>query len=437
MGLFTTKLKKWCLSLLFLPFCAVKTCKNYIQQHSKHTEIVHDMQPRADLELIVVIPACNEKDFIQQCLASLEKTSPIQGSVEVLIIVNDGMNPTSEITTNNEESLRLIKDYKISDNPKLKILPVYLDISNFKKPGVGLVRKIGMDEAVRRFLFLSKDGIIVCLDADCKVAPNYFQSILNGFLLHPKHSAASIHFEHNFKWNKSQIIQYESHLRYFIAMQRKIKLPFAIQTVGSSMAVRSSAYCKNGGMNTRQAGEDFYFLQKFIANDRCFEINNTTVYPSDRGSQRVPFGTGRAIDKLSESQQELNTYNPNNFYLIQDFVNTVFNYYANPEFSIEQFQGLEPSLINFLKKNKFISVLNEIKKNTASPEKFQMRFYQWFNAFMLMKCLHSLRETTNPDIAISQALELYFGPTMQYEGKDAEQLLEILRQEAKDFTKFT
>jgi len=415
----------------------VEIFEKYLKQHALHKELVHDMQPDGDLELVIVIPACNEKDYLSQCLASLQQANPIHGSIEILVIVNDGMNPSQDITASNQESVRLIKDFNNSKNPKKKILPVYVDISNSKKPGVGLVRKIGMDEAIRRFLFLSKDGIIVCLDADSTVEKNYFQKIVEGFDAHPKHLAASIYFEHEYKWNKEKIIQYESHLRYFLAMQRRINLPFAIQTVGSSMAVRASGYCKLGGMNIKQAGEDFYFLQKFISNNNCFEINDTAVYPSDRGSERVPFGTGRAVEKLNKEQTELKTYHPDNFYVIKNFIASVFNNYSVAQYEEAQFSHLNTELLSFLIMKDYITMLNQIKSNTSSNEKFKMRFFQWFNAFMLMKCLHSLRDTANRDINISKALELYFGPSLHYVGKDPEQLLNTLRIEAKQFAEFT
>ncbi len=410
--------------------------ERYLKHRAIHTQLVHDIQPNADLELIVVIPASDEMDYMRQCLASLQQTSPINGSVEILVVINDGMTQEEEIRTRNQECLRLIKDCFKENNPDLKILPVYVDISNFKKPGVGLARKIGMDEAIRRYLFLSKDGLIVCLDADCKVQKNYFQKIIEGFKIHPKLEAASLFFEHSFGLNKNKIIQYELHLRYFIAIQRDIDLPFAIQTIGSSMVVRASAYCKMGGMNTKQAGEDFYFLHKFISNNSCFEINGTTVYPSDRGSERVPFGTGKAINKLNLSQEELLTYHPNNFYSIKSFVDAVFNSYTELKFEKDQFSSIHLSLILFLEKNNFIYTLNEIKKNTTNLANFHKRFYQWFNAFLLMKCLHYLRDSVHADIPISEALGEYSASIKREKRYTLEEHLSIMREEARRYKAF-
>ena len=63
--------------------------------------------------------------------------------------------------------------------------------------GVGLARKTGMDEAVRRFNQINKpDGVILNLDADCLVARNYFVSVYNEFLRKKERSACSIYFEH-------------------------------------------------------------------------------------------------------------------------------------------------------------------------------------------------------------------------------------------------
>lgn len=55
-------------------------------------------------------------------------------------------------------------------------------------------------------------------------------------------------------------------------------------------------------MNRRRASEDFYFLQALMRGGRLTELGSTRVLPSPRVSQRVPFGTGRAIEA------ELNTH---------------------------------------------------------------------------------------------------------------------------------
>ena len=68
------------------------------------------------------------------------------------------------------------------------------------------------------------------------------------------------------------------------------------------MAVRAHAYARQGGMNRRQAGEDFYFMQKLVDGEQVENIAEATVFPSARLSHRVPFGTGKALsDAVEES----------------------------------------------------------------------------------------------------------------------------------------
>ncbi len=67
-------------------------------------------------------------------------------------------------------------------------------------------------------------------------------------------------------------------------------------------------------MNKRKAGEDFYFIQKIIELGNYTELNTTGVIPSPRISNRVPFGTGKAIgDWVKQGSEEYFTYHPQTF----------------------------------------------------------------------------------------------------------------------------
>ena len=94
------------------------------------------------------------------------------------------------------------------------------------------------------------------------------------------------------------IALYELHLRYYLHSVRSTGYPHAFHTVGSAFAVRADIYCQEGGMNRRQGGEDFYFIQKVAQRGSWSECNETCVYPSPRPSDRVPFGTGPAVARL-------------------------------------------------------------------------------------------------------------------------------------------
>lgn len=90
-------------------------------------------------------------------------------------------------------------------------------------------------------------------------------------------------------------MKYELYLRYYRLALEYTGHPHAYHCIGSAFAVRTLDYVAQGGMNKRQAGEDFYFLQKLIATGRYATLQSTQVYPSPRFSGRTPFGTGQAV----------------------------------------------------------------------------------------------------------------------------------------------
>ena len=99
-------------------------------------------------------------------------------------------------------------------------------------------------------------------------------------------------------------------------------LPYSFHTIGSAFALTASAYARQGGMNRRKAGEDFYFINKLIKGEVFGEINDTTVIPSPRVSNRVPFGTGRAILEGLNTQKDLSlTYDFQSFEVIHSWIN--------------------------------------------------------------------------------------------------------------------
>ena len=356
--------------------------------------------------MIVVIPCYNEPNPIET-LSALKKCDPTHSDVEVIIVINASENDVSEIISNNNQSQIDIENWiSFNSTDKLKFHLIANNSLPKKHAGVGLARKIGMDEAVSRFHQITKDGIIVCFDADSLCDENYLVEIEKHFISHPNATGCSIYYEHpisgtDFPKNIYEgITQYELFLRYYNQGLRYAGLPYAFHTVGSSMAVRSSAYQKQGGMNKRKAGEDFYFLHKIIELGGFTELNSTRVIPSPRSSDRVPFGTGRAIGEwLSNNDTEYKAYSLNSFEDIKTFISTLFDLYeeTNPEMIIEHQSFI---LKEFLKANDFYIALEVIKTNSASYKSFRKRFFRWFNAFMVLKFMHYARDEYYPNISI-------------------------------------
>jgi len=277
-----------------------------------------------------------------------------------------------------------------------------------KHAGVGLARKIGMDEACWRLEGArNPQGIIACFDADSRCDENYFVALENHFEQHPLCPACSIYFEHplaGIDYDETiyqAIIQYELHLRYYIHAQRYAGFPYAYHTVGSSMAVRCSAYQKQGGMNKRKAGEDFYFIHKFTLLPGFSILKDTRVIPSARPSHRVPFGTGRAVQEIIRQKGEYQTYALESFEELGSFLQLLPKFYEEGITILDQHSST--LLKSFLTIQQFDQKLKELKKHSSSYSTFRNRFFYWFNAFMVMKYLHYARDNGRGEANVTQA----------------------------------
>lgn len=405
----------------------------YLNKYSFLPAQISD-EPDKNLGLIVVIPCFNEPDLVSS-LKSLTLCNRPDKNVEVIVVINSGTNHSEEIKNQNQKSLSEMNEWlKTVDQKFISFKSIFVDDLPSKHAGVGLARKIGMDEAVARFDKVGFDGIIVCFDADSLCDPNYLTEIENHFQKNPKSPGCSLYFEHPIEGDEHSpeiyqaITEYELHLRYYNQALRFCKLPYAFHTIGSSMAVRSSAYQKQGGMNKRKAGEDFYFLHKIISLGNFTELNSTRVIPSPRISDRVPFGTGRAMGEyVNTNSKQYLTYNFQSFDLIKEWVEKIPDLFQDDFENLhwsEKNQIASADLIKFLESENFAAGLAEIRKNSPSQESFVKRFYVWFDAFRVLKLVHYLRDEIYPDSPVSVESTLLLKKLGI--GSDSDQTKEIL-----------
>jgi glycosyltransferase involved in cell wall biosynthesis len=347
--------------------------------------------------IIIVVPAYNEPG-INILLESLAHCEVPECKTEVIVVINAPDNATRESLENNRITLNNIESWKRQNNHCFFRLFAFIIEHPFVSGwGVGLARKTGMDEAVRRFNSINRpDGVILNLDADCTVERNYLVAVYNELLIKCEKSACSIYFEHPLTGtNYSEsifryIALYELHLRYYFQGLAYSGFPYVFHTVGSAIAVKALPYIKAGGMNRRQAGEDFYFIQKLVPAGGFFTLNTTTVYPSPRASGRVPFGTGASIGKLSKDDcQTLFTYNFRAFRELRTFFEQTDIFFKSglPELQ-ENFKMIPQGLQLFLDEMEWIDKMMEVKTNTAGLQSFRKRFFGWFNMFRIVKYLN-------------------------------------------------
>ncbi|MEQ6119246.1 glycosyltransferase family A protein [Reichenbachiella sp. MALMAid0571] len=394
-----------------------------------------DYEPDATTELIVVLPCHNESELLIS-LAAIDDCDS-QYPVEIIVVINAAEDAPEEVKQQNINTYNAVIEWQRGKKELNKNFHFILENDLPKKhAGVGLARKIGMDEAVRMFEAIDKpNGVILCFDADCTCEQNLLTEVSNFFKENPSSPGCSINFEHPLEGELPEqvykaITFYEMHLRYYVDALKYAVFPYAFQTIGSSMAVRSAAYQKQGGMNRRKAGEDFYFLHKIIPLGDFGEVNTTTIYPSPRASDRVPFGTGRAVGEwLSGDQREYLTYNHQIFEDLKNFLAQVDSYFRINHKDIQKQVGhLSESIREFLTISDFDQKIAEVKSQSTNIDTFRKRFYQWFDGFRVLKYVHFARDHYYPNISTSEAVKWLFQKyNLEAYHEPKEMLLELRR----------
>jgi len=412
----------------------LELARTYLKKHTAGDSLIK-AEPEKDLKYIVVLPAYLETRLEEGLVSLFEAISPSQ-VVEIIIIINWPDDESPENIELSHTIFSSVKEWAKQHSSKGK--QFHVAEAGFiprKKAGVGFARKNGMDEAVRRFLRAGQeDGVIISFDADTKCDPDYFVSIEEHFRLNPNTDGCSIYFEHPLEGTDhpekvyTAITQYELHMRCYLHAIRYSGFPNAFYTVGSALAVRATSYCRQGGMNARQAGEDFYFLQKFFDLGNFTELRNTRVCPSPRPSLRVPFGTGKTMVQLLESGQGMKSYNPAIYDILKDFfalVPAMYNVKADIENPV--LSQLHPCILQFLDECGFDYELRNIIENSGSLEAFTKRFYRYFNMFRILKFVKYARNIF-PDLPVSDCARVILAKTENIpasEMTEKEQLLKF------------
>ena len=368
----------------------VSIAENYFKRYP-HLDLFCSKSPHNGLEIIIVIPIYNEENVVSTLESLFRQSDAIHFSIEIIAIINHSISDDPFIKDHNNQTFTLLSEFaELNNSESICLIPFLVGDLAHKHAGVGWGRKIGMDLALKRFLQLNKNGLIVGLDADTIVEENYLNSIYTHFKKH-NNTAVSIHFEHPISGGYADdhyqlICSYELHLRYYKNALSFVGFPFAFHTIGSAFALTALAYARQGGMNRRKAGEDFYFINKLIKGEDFGEINNTKVIPSSRISDRVPFGTGRAMLEAKNNKKDLSyTYSFNAFLELKKWIDLIqrneLDYHAFPK-----------PVQAFLNEKTWLKQKNELTKNTLNHASLVKRFFNIFDAFWVLKFVHFYRD---------------------------------------------
>ncbi|HTN67855.1 MAG TPA: hypothetical protein VLZ33_00170 [Dysgonamonadaceae bacterium] len=370
--------------------------QKYIKKHKTYDKYV--VPSDFNFGTVVVIPCFDELNLLTT-LKSIQQCLPPKNPVSVLVVVNSCETTDESVVLQNRKTYdEVIAFTKKQNLPELSFHTLLCENLPRKHSGVGLARKIGMEWAIRGFLQSNNsDGVIVSLDADCTVSENYLFSIENQFLTYSP-NCCILNFRHRVPENESSlrnaIVQYEQYIWYFRDSLKAIDFPYYYHTIGSAFAVSADAYVRVGGIGRQQGGEDFYFLQKIFQLEKTVELMDTFVYPEARFSERIPFGTGPALEKiLSSPDGILNVYSIEAFSALKSFFDLRVEFYKQPnEIILKLISDLHISVQQFLAENNLLSAITDCNENSATVLTFQKRFFHHFNAFAIIKYMNFVHD---------------------------------------------
>ncbi len=267
--------------------------------------------------------------------------------------------------------------------------------------GVGFARHLGMDLGLKLYAEgLVNSPWLHSTDADALLPPNYLSTPLPN----DSNTAACLYpFDHGQPEGRTRpaALLYDISLRYYVAGLAHSGSPWAYHTIGSTLAIHAEHYAMARGFPNREAGEDFYLLNKLAKTGRIVSLNTTPIILSDRPSNRVPFGTGPAVKRIEQMTDPLNEfelYNPAIFDLLKQWHRLLPELFDKNE---KQACGLLHDLGDeaqeaFARLN-LNKALSHCRDHARTPSAFVKHMLQWFDGFRTLKWIHYLRDSTQSD----------------------------------------
>jgi hypothetical protein len=395
-----------------------------------------DLPGQPDWENVMVIPACNESP------AFLRLSPPCGGRSLMVLVINEAVAAPLEVSQRN---LALASAVQERFEPVWRSAPG-TGLSLWRDPqaqrdllladrfsdgrqlpergGVGFARKLGADLALslidRRRI---RSSWIHCTDADVQLPGTYFTCSNELGERCSKYSALLYPFHHCDDRDRVEsgevllaTLLYELSLRYYVAGLKSACSPYAFHTIGSTMAVNAVHYAQVRGFPKREAGEDFYLLNKLAKVGPVLELAAGSgcgaIEIESRRSDRVPFGTGAAVNRITamaDPASDFEFYNPAVFRLLQHWLRSLPEVWQSGSASLAAglFSGLADNrgeanhaeaLLTGLKMIMTENALEHAFRQSKNLDQFTRQVHTWFDAFRTLKLIHALRDLSLPSI---------------------------------------
>lgn len=285
--------------------------------------------------------------------------------------------------------------------------------------GVGVARRIGVDLAFA----LHEQGKLrspwlCCTDADAELPSSYFAGIAaiqpsapNGV----RRVGLSLPFWHSASGDAAidrATVEYEISLRYYTLGLASVGSPYAYQSMGSSLCVLADAYAEVRGFPRRDAGEDFYLLDKLA---KLGSVHRPPVEPIriwSRVSDRVPFGTGRRVRDLIDGEP-IALYHPRCFELLGIALWALRRAVAakNEDIVLASLAsqldaGSVGAVSTVLEELQVFEALRDMLGASPDASVRERRLLTWFDALRTLRFIHLIEGPAGlPRLPLNEALE--------------------------------
>ena len=410
------------------------TISKYLDQYAIIPGAVSAMEGQWDH--VIVVPCFDESpEFIDRYTQALTKTS-------LLLILVLNRPPTAHETCNDSvrdhlkgfSGVQLGPGYDLFEvSAAVSLLLVDLETLEGPTPvkqGVGRARRVGCDLALHLITQGQVSSQWICSgDADACWSDALFDQAWPGSA-----SAVTLPFTH-LPSDDHQLSEatrlYELRLHHYVLQLMAINSSYAFHTLGSACAFNAEAYAAVRGMPLRGAAEDFYTLNKLAKVAPVHRATGPMVTIEARTSSRVPFGTGPAVQKLTESAAP--TDEPI-FYdarcvealklvhlLFERWISTDSIEYIN-DLELELGKELAEAIGAKLEQWHYQDAIAHIRQAATTVEKRRPHLVTWLDGFKTLQLIHAIRDAVHPNISFKESIKR----EDQWLGMSAENPIELL-----------
>ena len=411
----------------------------YLHGHAQPEAAAVSLRDAVDLQHVLAVPAYDERAEDFELLDRL----PAGGRILAVVLVNDRDDSPPGVAERNRSfvsSMRsrygpgravgaVASEHRTAFGGLLLMRRTADTLPLPAGEGVGLARKLACDVALslRARGQLAAD-VIHCTDADARLPLDYFGRVAPRA---DRPHAAVYPFRHVGRdgalHRAGQL--YELSLRYYVLGLQRAGSPYAMHTIGSTIAVSMTAYAAVRGFPRRHGAEDFYLLNKLAKVGPVERLGGAPIELRDRVSNRIPFGTGPAVGRILEGEPR-RFYHPRTFELLGDFLRglSALARGGGAPIALELLaSALYPRLpaelgLRLADASGIESALVAAFARGSEVGARSQHLHTWFDAFRTLKWVHAVRASTLPELAPADAVAGLLGRSPGTLARDLESL---------------